>query len=67
MSRPLENGTTALNNRLAVWWVPNLSGPLSRKTTGKHAVLFTGVNSIQDQIWSVKIGELIVFYVDRRS
>ena len=30
------------NNLLAVWWVPDMSGPLSRKTTGKHAVLVVG-------------------------
>ena len=26
-------------NRLAIWWVLDMSGPLSRKTTRKHAVL----------------------------
>ena len=42
MNGPLENGITATNNRLAIWWVPDESGPLSRKTTGKHAVLVVG-------------------------
>ena len=32
-----------------------------------RCALFTGVNINQDQIWLVKIGEHIGFYVDRRS
>ena len=34
------------NNRLAIWLVPDMSGPLSRKTTGKHAVLLIVVGQM---------------------